>query len=806
MSAMTFEIRDAFRRLLARPGYSLLSLAVLTGGLASFLLMLSMVEAFILKPLPFPEAERLVAVSYARAEDTQDLQAIPGSRLRAMLEESTQLDALGAYGQANIKVSDEAGPVRYEGSYASPGLFELLGARAALGRTFAEHDGIVGAPLTVVLSDSVWRDRFAADRNVIGKAVHANTQPATVIGVMPPGFGFPQRDQVWLPARLPASAAPDELGFLAIGHLRPGATASSAAAELASRFERAAQAEPDRYRGLAMSVTDLGHRFVNPRTRSYLWIMLAAGTLVLLLACANVANLQLVQAVSRQRELAVRAALGAGRKRLLLNVLTESLALSAFATVAGLWLADLGARWITHVFDAAEEPFAYWLDPRVDLRMAAYAALAALAVAVIAGLVPALKAADLGVGAQLREGDRGTSSGGFARFSRALVVAEIALSVVLLCSATVATQSLRSLISFDLGTHADPARIMTGRVALFPEAFPEGKDQVAFFERVTQRLRAEPGVESVTAANILPGDLGDDTRVRTEGMTDADPALDAYFGSVDEHFAKTYGVDLLQGRWFDAHDTADGGKVVIVDQRFVDKVFAGKDALGHKLLLDPGGEYGKEWRTIVGITRPLHIEDVDDARQPLVLAPMRQVPQRYVSVAARLSSDPVAFGPVLAAAVRAEDPNTPVYWLRTQAQAIEKGRVGPTVLAQIFGGFGALGLLLAAAGIYGVMAFTVAQRTREIGLRRAIGASARDVTRTVAGRSAWQVGLGLAIGLVLGVPWALLLGSQSPDDSGADLGTFVIVVATILVAAVAATLIPTRRALAVDPMVALRYE
>jgi hypothetical protein len=219
MSLIVFELRDAFRRLMARPGYSLLSLAVLTGGLASFLMMLMLVDAFILKPLPFPESDRLVAVRYAHADNPSDLQGIPGSALRKLREESTQLDALAAYTEATVTLRDEVGPARYSGAVVSPGLFELLGARAAIGRTLGPSDAQEGAPMTVVLSDKVWRDRFAADPGVIGKAIHVNSRPATVVGVMSPGFGFPWRQEVWIPAQLPANATPDEFGFLAIGHM-----------------------------------------------------------------------------------------------------------------------------------------------------------------------------------------------------------------------------------------------------------------------------------------------------------------------------------------------------------------------------------------------------------------------------------------------------------------------------------------------------------------------------------------------------------------------------------------------------------
>jgi len=802
--AIRFELRDAVRRLFQRPATSALSLLVLTCGLGSFLMMLALLDAFVLKPMPFPDVERLVAFSYARDDNPSDVQYVPGNRMQELRSSSTQFEATGAFTSGTINLRDASGPVRYDGAFVTHELFGLLGVAPALGRGFVAADNAPGAADTVVLSHDVWRDRFGAKAEVIGSTVYANARPATVIGVMPPGFGFPERNQVWMSARLEGATSGDR-SYEAIGRLKAGATLASARAEFEGRFADAQRENPDQMRGLAPSLQSIAQRYVNAHTRAYLWLMFGAGAFVLMLACANVANLQLVQTLSRQRELAVRSALGAGRWRLTLNALAESLALSVIATGLGLWLAQLGCQWVMAMFAAAEESPNYFFDPHVDGRMVAYAAVAAVLTALVSGLAPAWRARSQGLNAQMRDGERGAPGGGFARFSRGLVVGEIALCVVLLSGAVVLGQTLRELMNFDLGTREDPARILTGRVALFPEAYPEAKDQLALFERVAARLRAEPGVEAVSYAGILPGDLGDGTMVRPEGAPETEAPTYAYSGAVDDQFAATYGVPLVAGRWFDARDQADSAKVVVVDQRFVDRLLGGGDALGKRVRLDPG-DAGSPWRTIVGVTGPLHVEDVDDTRRPLVLVPIRQSPERFVSFAVRLGTPPLAFAPQFAAAVRAEDPNTPVYWVRTFERVIEKGRVGQTILAQIFVGFGALGLLLAGAGIYGVLSFTVTQRTREIGLRRAVGASARDVTRTIAGRSAWQVGVGLVVGLVLGVPWALLLGSQNPDGGSVGVGTFFLVVGTILVAATVATFVPTRRALAVDPMIALRHE
>lgn len=797
------EIRNAWRRLIARPGYTALSIGVLGLGLGAMLFLLGAVNGLILEPLPFAQAERLIAIGQMR-DGNIGVGGMDSEDYDLLRRELRSYETIGVYSSLTVNLSLQQGPKRYDGGKLSAEVLPILGVQPVLGRMFTAEDDRPGTAPTVLLGHAVWRDDFGADPAVVGRTLRVNGETGTIIGVMPENFGFPYRQQVWLPRQLVAG---DDFGAELIGRLRPEVTVTQARAELEAVAQTLGDQLETHRDDRQLVLKPLEYRFVNEMTRRFVWMMFAAGALVMLLACANVANLQLSQILVRRRELAVRSALGAGRGRLLRELLAESLVLSVIATAIALVLAEFGGRWIMGVFLAAEDAPVYYVQFGVDGRMVVFAGLAALATTLLAGLIPALRASRTDVQDALRDGDKGSSGGGFARVARGLVVAEIALTVVLLVGAGMFIQGLNSVLGFDFGTRADPARIATGRVALFPEQYPTGAEQVRFFERVVERLRADPQVESASAANALPGtEAGDFLPVAAEG--EARPAQGyrrTLVAHVDDYFAETYDIGLLSGRFFDARDGAEAERVAIVDERLAEALWPGRDPLGQRLQTDPGSNDALTM-TVVGVVNRLHLEDVDDLPLPALLVPLRQHPNRFATIAVRTRGDAAAFAPQLAAVVRAEDAHTPVYWPRTQQRAIEMGRVGPVVLTQIFTGVGLLALVLAAAGLYGVLAFAVAQRTREIGIRRAIGAGRGEIVGAIGKRVLWQVALGLAIGVALGLPWSAVLANPMLHTRGYDLAIFAGVVAVIALVAIVASLAPLRRALRVDPIVALRYE
>ncbi|MGD9583932.1 MAG: ADOP family duplicated permease [Lysobacterales bacterium] len=802
---MSTGLHKAARRLLNRPGFSVLSISVLGLGLGSMLLMLSLLNGLIIEPLPFPQADRLVAVGYAR-DDNVGVGEIDSDDWLKLMPELRSYQAAATYEEATINISRASAifePKRYNGTRMGYRMTDLLGVQPMLGRAFSAADDRPGAPLAVLLGARVWQQDFAAAADILGRAIRVNGEAATIIGVMPVGFAFPFYGEVFVPRRLQVGEGEDtEI----VARLKAGVEVSQARAELeavAQTLGRTLSGQQDDRR---LVLKPLTLRFVDEMTRRFVWVMFAAGVLVMVLACVNVANLELAQHLTRRRELAIRGALGASRARLLREMLAESLLMSMLAVIIGLVMAHYGGQWVLDVFRANGDAPVYYVSFSIDARMLGFGAAAALFTTLLAGLVPAWRASRADVQDTLRDGDKGSSSGGFARLVGALVVAEVALTVMLLVGAGTFIRGMDRVLNFDFGTRADPRTILTGRVGLVPQKFPDGPVQVQFFDRVIDRLRRDPQVISATAATTLPGtSAGDERQIAALGA--AKPANGyplALAAHVDDRFADTYQLRLLSGRLFDERDQADSGRVVVVDARLAQSLWPDRDPLGQTLRVDPQSD--TETYTVVGVVASLHLEDADDPPRPVYLLPLRQHPQRSVTVSVRTRGDALAFAPKLAAAVRAEDADTAVYRVQTQQRAIEMGRIGPVVLTKVFSGMGLLALALAAAGLYGVLAFGVVQRTREIGIRRAIGASRREISAVISRRALWQVAVGLAIGLVLGLPWSGLLADPLLQTQGYDGLVFALVVAVIIVVALMASLIPLRRALRVDPMTALRYE
>lgn len=798
------ELRNALRRLRQRPGYTALSLLVLSLGLGAMLFTLDAVNSMVLKPLPFPQAERLVTVGHARASSGW-LGSLSSKDFLRLRDELRGIDRMGSYAltTANVSVGGSALPMRYDGVQFDLAMFELLGVQPTLGRAFSAEDDRPGAATVVLISDRVWRTDFAADPGVLGRQIQLNGQPATIVGVMPAGFHFPMVGQLWLPRRM---SVDDPWSVEVVARLAPGVSLAQFRAEteaLATRLDAELDGARDQRE---LRVGPLSHRYVDQTTRGLLWMMFGAGLLVLALACINIANLQLVQGLARRRELALRSALGADRGSLLRELLIESLLLSAAATLVGLALAHYGGQWVMSVLVANEEYPAYWIRMGLDGRLVLFGAAAALLTTVLAGLWPALNASRTDAQLVLRDGERGSGSA-FARLVRALVVIEIALTVVLLVGAGVFIRGLGGMLQMDVGSRVDPESVLTGRVGAFPEHFPTSAAQIAFYERVVARLRADPRVIEASAATAVPGFAGSgNEKVAAEGEAmPAEGYLEAEHARVDDHFLATWDIPLRAGRFFDGRDQADSEAVAVIDERLAQRLWPGRDPLGQRLRVNPQRER-IEVLTVVGVIASLHLDRVENRSNPAYLVPLRQQPTGFTTLAVQSRGDARSLAPLLAEAVRAEQADTAVYWVRTQAQALRMGHLGVAILTQVFAAVGLLALVLAASGLYGVLAFTVAQRSREIGIRRAIGASHTRIAGMVGSRVAVQVGIGLGLGLLLALPWSWMLAAPLPATRGGDPALLLLTALLVTGVALIAAAVPLRRALRVDPLVALRAE
>lgn len=800
------EFREAWRRLLKRPGYGALSVGVLGVGLGVVLFLFSLVNTLMISPLPFPHADRLVAIGWV----TDDGIGIDDFASRQYLQLRTGLrsvDDTGAYTVAGVNLDQGDGATHYTGTRLTASMLGLLGVRPVLGRAFTTADDMPGATPVVLLGETLWRHAFHADPHIVGRAVRVNGEWATVVGVLPAKFGFPRDSALWLPLSLGSSP---HLEMAGVARLAPLTTLGQARAELDAWAARMQRALPAGQTARRVTMKPLALSFVPEDMRHWVWLMFGAGVLVLLLACVNVANLQLVQTLRRHRELALRSALGCSRARLMLGALAESLLLSAAALLVAWPIVYFGNRWLTAMYVAASQPLYSFQQFGIHGWVFAFGAFAAVFSTALAGLVPAWLASRTDLQDALREGGKG-SGGSFVRVAKALVVAEVALTIVLLVGSGMFVRSLHGLLSQPTAGATHAAQVLTGRVALPPAVYTNDEQRIRFFDTLTERLRQQPGVVSATAANTIPSaELGSHEDISAVGQPrPADGWLRAQMGIVGAHFLDTYDVRLVQGRFFDARDTAHSLPVTVIDPKTAAALWPGRDPLGQQLLLYPG----KAWTTaltVVGVIEPLQLDSQLAKAVPGMLVPLAQAvgqPHLHdVGVAVRTHADAASFAPRLTQTVRSIDPQVAVFGVRSQLRDMAIGRIGLTVLTEVFTALGLAALLLAAAGLYGVLAFSVAQRTREIGIRRAIGAGNGAILRDAGRQLFWQLGLGLAIGTALALPWSQLLADPNLHSRAYDPAVFVPVLLLVIGVSALAALVPLLRALRVDPAVALRYE
>ncbi len=803
MNALRLELRDGARGILATPGFSALVIAVLAAGLACVLFMSVLIYALVIKPLPFAAPDQLLHIGYSLSNRPDRLSGVNERDVAAWQSRLQSVAVVAAYQQTTINLSDEGRAERYSGASVSSNLFGVLGVSPQLGRAFTASEGLAGAAPTVILSDAIWRQRYNADPAIAGRVVRVNGRNATVIGVMPPDFSYPQKELVWTPGTINADIARNEGSDWTVIARRHADASPAALNSLLDNWHADAKAEAARYfEGRGVGVEPSSYLFVDRSTRGFFNLLMIAVVLVLLVACANAANLMLSRTLARRQELALRAALGASRARLAIHLLGQSLMLATIAAAIALPVGWAAANWVDRVFRTSEEGPPLWMHFNVNAQLVLFTVFAALLTGLITGILPALRAGKE-VNASLRDGSRSVAGGGFAKVSRWMVVGQVAISCVLLVAAVVMVRGMDQFATDDFGIRTN--NLLTARIGLSETKFPNAEDQLALFERLEDRLRAEPDIVDAGIGTTLPGLISDDKRVVRDGAGPDDAQTVVYSGRIDDRFASTYELTLEEGRFFNASDTENAPPVAIVDRTFVEKLGSGRSVLGQRFRVDPDDPKGA-LVTVVGVIKRVQLDDLDDPVRPALLLPMRQGPERYVSLAMRTRGDPQAFAPRFNEILREVEPDTPAYWVRTYDQVIREATFGEYILAKLFLVFGGISLFLAGAGMYGVIAFNVRQRTREIGVRRALGAPSGNVLRSLLGRSALQVGIGLALGLALAWPFARQLISSLQGFDADNPQVYAIVVGVLVVAALFAILVPARRALLVDPMIALRHD
>ncbi len=799
------DAKTALRSLGKSPGFTLFATLALAAGIGLTLYMFGAINAFVLRPLPFRDADRMIHLELSDpALDDASIE-VPYPDFLTWRSELGGVSDLAAYYEGTLNLADSGAPERLDGLFATGELFDVLGARAALGRPLTAADSAPGAPPVVVISRLLWERRYGSDPSVVGRAVRVNGRAATIVGVMPAEFRFPRRTEAW--TTIPESAAAvrwqEATPVEVVGHMASGSRIEALGSELDAALAQAAKADTTRSAGLRAVVKPLADEYVGRDTRKQLDLMFLAVVLVLLIACANVANLLYARGLGRQRDLAVRAALGASRRRLVLYGLSEALVVCLAAAALGMVLAQWAGSWTMESLRTNEDmDIPSWVRFETDARSVAFTLAIAFAAALAAGLAPALAGSRPDVQKELRSAGRG----GAARSRRALrvlVVAQIALCCALVTCAGLAARSISKLYAADLGV--EETKILGGRVALFEESYPTEERQLDFFVRAEERLRQLPGVVSATVTTSLPGTFIGAGRIEIEGGK-LDPQRSfSQVARISPSYFETLGLALLSGRAFSATDDASGERTAIVNRKFVERYFPGEEPLGKRFR--PATEDGSAaWLRVVGVCPDLVQDDLEELPAPTYYLPIAQETPRFAFLAVRTAGDAAALKESMRKVVAGLDPDQPVYYLRTLDEWNAIVRWSNRFLAGVFVVFAFAGLVLAAIGVYGMSAYAVAQRTAEIGVRRALGAVDRSVIRLVAGRSARDLAWGLGLGLLFATALAQPVSSMFYDVDAFDLPTFVAVPLVLLFAVALATLIPARRALRIQPAAALRQE
>jgi predicted permease len=811
---MLHDLRAAIRAILKDRWLAGAAIVALALGIGVNATVFTLVNAVLIRGLPFHDSANLYVLGTERTtpEGRGRINPVSYQELQDWRSQASTFVDMAAFTQLPVNLADErAMPEQTSGARVSENLFRLLGQPPLLGRDFTPADGEGGAERVVILGNSLWQNRYGGDPGILGKAVRLNGEPAVIVGVMPPGIKFPTRAELWTQVIPDASSARrDRRQYGVAARVKPGVGREAAQAELSGIAARLASAYPDSNKEVGATMQTFNERFNGGEIRTVFLALQGAVAFVLLIACANVANLQLSRAIHRAREVAVRTALGASRWRIVRQLLVESVLLGAAGGALGLLIAIGGVR----MFDAAVADVGkpYWIVFSMDYVVFGFLAALCVLTGILFGIAPALQISRTNVNDLLKEGGRGTAGSRRARWlTSSMVVVELALTIVLLVGAGLMVRSFLKLYTAETGIAAE--NLMTMRLNLPAAKYSTPEQRMAFYDRLTPRLAGIPGADGVAIATGLPGFGPPRQRVEIDGRPvpatwEERPEVAAV--AVNAGFFRTTGIEIVRGRDFTDTDGTPGSEVVIVDQQFAAQVLPGEDPIGRRVRLPsqapaPGAP-APAWRTIVGISRTVEDLPQPGATRPAgaIYVPYRQDPPASAALLIRSRVDPTAMMNAVRREVQAVDPDQPVFTVQTIDQVMAQATWPYRIFGSLFAVFALIALVLSAVGLYAVMAYSVTQRTAEIGVRMALGAERRQISWLILRRGLAQVGVGLALGLAGAYGLSQVLTELLAGISPTDPVTFATITVLLAGVAAAACLIPARRATRVDPLVALR--
>lgn len=803
MSASLRDLRLGIRTLRKSPTLAIVCTIALTLGIGLTTMMFSIVYGAMLRGLPYPDGDRIAVINRSNVSRDIERQSLPIQDFEDVKAQQRTFTTVGAWTSGTMNVSGTEKAERYSGSWVTANTFGITGTRPLHGRDFRAGEDTPGGAKVAIIGYAMFRDRYARDASVVGRTIRVNGTPYEIVGVMPDGFLFPNNDDLWLPLQQdPLSSPRGEGQFVQVfGMRKPGVTLDEVNADLATISARLAKEYPKANEGFVANAVGFVDNFMGDEPKQMLYTMLGAVFFVLLIACTNVANLLLDRAAHRSKEVGVRTALGASRTAIMRVFLSEALVLAIAGTVLGIGLAYAGIEIFNRSIVDTRPPFfiQIGLFPPVLAFTVGVAVLATL----FSGLIPALQASRPDIAEVLKDESRGASSLKIGRISKTLVVFELALSCGLLVAAGLMIKSVAKAGSRDTGFATES--VFTARVG-FPSQYTDTVAQRQFFQQLGERVAALPGVQAAAISGGLPGaqqGLGDE-QFAFEGKsyvkdTDYPRTTTA---NVTPSFFETLEIPLRKGRLFTSGDRLDALPVAVVNERWVKQFMNGKDPIGTRI------RYGRAdskapWATIVGVVPDIFAGDADDPRPPIVFRPFAQEHANFAYISAR-SANPMALTESVRGVVSSLNADVPIYWPMT----LDKAIAAPLWFVRVFGTmfmiFGFVALFLASIGLYAVMSFSVSRRTREVGIRMALGASRRDVVRLIMGGGVVQLAVGLGLGLLMAAGISRVMTVILFDVKPLDPAVFGGVTLVLAFTGALACLIPAQRATRVDPAEAMR--
>jgi putative ABC transport system permease protein len=811
MDNLLKDIRYGIRSLLKQPGFSAIVIGTLALGIGASTAIFSVVNSVMLRRLPYRNADRIVAIQELNREGRQG--QVTGPNFLDWRAQNTVFEHLAAIKitNVNLAVADQA--ERIDLAQTSANFFDVFGVGPQLGRLFVTGDEQAGHAPVVVLSDSLWRRRFSSDPGIIGRQVSLDGVNYMAIGVAAAGFQYPSKTEAWLP---PLKLAPEinpgiepterrGMGYLsAVALLKPGVSVAQAASEMETITSRLRQQYPESNNQRFNRVVSLQEHLVG-KADTMLWLLFGAVMFVLLIACANVANLLLASAAGRSKEMAIRSALGASRFRVMRQLLTESTILALAGGALGLFLSSYGVVAITKLLP---KDFPRLNEIGMDWRVFGFTLGVSLLTGFLFGFAPALHLSRADVQETMKENSRGAAGGARqTRLRQALIVAEVALSVVLLAGAGLLFRSFMRLQSVDAGF--TPQQVLTARLSPAGPQFPDDDALIRFYEQVLDRTRAIPGVQSAGAINVLPLSLGPTVGFRIEGrpVVAVDKWPHTNFRNVSPDYFRTMNIPVLKGRAFAPQDDGNAPLRLMVNQALAQRDFPGEDPVGKRVTFGtPGPNDQPVWFEIIGVTANVRSLELREEASPELYFTSKQSLFQNMAVVVRSTVEPESLAASLRQAVAEVDRSVPVSEVKTMEHIVSESVTQPRFNLFLLAVFGAVALLLSVAGIYGVTAYMVTQRTHELGIRIALGAQMGDVLRMILGQGMAVIGAGIVIGLAAAFGLMRLMKSLLFGVTASDPFTFAGITAVLIAAGLLACYIPARRATKVDPLEALRYE